>query len=94
MRDFDELDKRSTSELHHRAVQAAEHHLDITFFWRLLEYIPMAELIAGSEGRADTDIEHISLWMHDYAHHGGKLDEALRPVYIDYLAHHPEPGEG
>jgi len=28
----------------------------------------------------DTDIEHISLWMHDYAHHGGKLDEALRPV--------------
>jgi hypothetical protein len=70
MRDFDELDKRSTSELHHRAVQAAEHHLDITFFWRLLEYIPMAELIAGSE------------------------DEALRPVYIDYLAHHPEPGEG
>lgn len=93
MTDLYELDKLSTPELHHRAVKAAEHHLDIAFFWRLMEYIPMAEVIAGDEGEADTDIEHISIWMHDYANRHGKLDEALRPVYIDYLEHHSEPND-
>jgi hypothetical protein len=92
--DFEELDKLSTAELHHRAVKAAEHHLDIAFFWRLLEYIPIAEAMSGSEARADTDIEHISVWMHDYANRDGTLDEALRPVYIDYLEHHSESGDG
>ena len=94
MAEFSELDKLSTSELHHRAVSAAEHHLDIRFFWRPMEYIPMAEAIAGSEGRGDTDIERISVWMRDYATRSGALDDALRPVYIDYLEHHPEPGAG
>lgn len=94
MTDFEELDKLSTSELHHRAVHAAERHLDIKFFWKLMEYIPVAETIAGSEGRGDADVEHISVWMHDYANRKGDLDEALRPVYIDYLQRHSEPGAG
>ena len=92
MAEFAELDKLSTEELHHRAVRAARHHLDIKFFWKLMEYIPTAEAMAGDEARGDTDIEHISIWMHDYANRSGALDEALRPVYIDYLEHHSEPG--
>lgn len=88
MTDFEELDKLSTSELHHRAVRTARRHLDIAFFWKLAEYIPTAEVVAGSEAEADTDVEHISIWMHDYANRSGKLDDALRPVYIDYLERH------
>jgi hypothetical protein len=93
MADFSELDKLSTDELHHRAVRAAEHHLDIGFFWKLAEYIPMAEVVAGSPGEGDVEIEHISIWLKDFMHRDGKLDEALRPVYIDYLEHHSEPSD-
>jgi hypothetical protein len=93
MADFAELDKLSTDELHHRAVRAAEHHLDIGFFWKLAEYIPMAEVVAGSPGEGDVEIEHISIWFKDFVLRGGKLDEALRPVYIDYLEHHSEPSD-
>jgi hypothetical protein len=31
------------------------------------------------------DIQRASGWLYDYVHRGGKLDEALRPFYIDYL---------
>jgi len=51
MTDFEELDKLSTSELHHRAVRTARRHLDIAFFWKLAEYIPTAEVVAAAKPR-------------------------------------------
>ena len=36
----DDLDALSTEELHDRAVARAERHLDVRFFWRLLQAIP------------------------------------------------------
>ena len=53
----DELDELSTKELHDRAVHRAEHHLDVRFFWSLLQLIPAAELASGDEGEADYDIQ-------------------------------------
>lgn len=88
MTTFAELDKLSTADLHHRAVSIAEHHADVKFFWRLLEYIPVAEAAAGDVGESDYDIQKASGLLNDYIHRGGQLDEALRPIYIDYLEHH------
>lgn len=86
--DFSDLDELTTHELHHRAVRLAEHRLDAEFFWRLLEYIPMAEVIADAGNDAEADVKAMARAMNGHASRGGRLDEALRPVYIDYLEKH------
>jgi len=87
----DELDGLSTEELHDRAVRRAEKHLDVRFFWSLLEMIPAAELATGDEGEADFDIQFSKGLIKDALHSGdGQLGEALRPVFIDYLRRHPD----
>ena len=54
----EDLDQLSTEELHERALRRAERHLDVKFFWRLLQMIPAAETISGDEGEADFDIQY------------------------------------
>ncbi|HTB70480.1 MAG TPA: hypothetical protein VK707_05830 [Solirubrobacteraceae bacterium] len=85
----DELDKLSTHELHDRAMRRAERHLDMKFFWDLLELIPAAEAASGDTGEADYDIQSSKGLISDALHSGdGRLGEALRPVFIDYLRKH------
>jgi hypothetical protein len=87
----EDLNQLSTHELHDRAVRRAEKHLDVSFFWTLLEMIPAAEKVSGSEGEADVDIQHSLALISDAVHSGdGRLGEALRPVFIDYLGKHPD----
>ncbi len=87
----DDLDRLSTHELHDRAMRRAEKHLDVKFFWSLLEMIPAAETLSGDVGEADFDIESSRGLISDALHSGdGKLGEALRPVFIDYLRKHPD----
>lgn len=87
----DELDALSTKELHDRAMHRAERHADVRFLWRLLEMIPAAEVAAGDEGEAEFDSQVARGQIHDAVHSGeGKLGEALRPVFIEYLRAHPE----
>jgi hypothetical protein len=87
----EDLDSLSTHELHDRAVHRAEKHLDVKFFWSLLEMIPAAETASGAEGEADFDIQVSRGQISDALHSGdGKLGEALRPVFIDYLRRHPD----
>jgi hypothetical protein len=91
MSNGDELDELSTRELHDRAVRRAERHLDVKFFWDLLELIPAAEAASGDEGEADYDIQFSKGLISDAVHSGdGALGEALRPVFIDYLRKHPD----
>jgi hypothetical protein len=86
----DPLDELSTQELHDRAIRHAERHLDVKFFWSLLEVIPAAEAAGGDEGEADFDIQFSKGLIKDALHSGdGELGEALRPVFIDYLRKHP-----
>jgi hypothetical protein len=86
----DDLDKLSTHELHDRAVHRAEKHLDVKFFWSLLKLIPAAEMASGDVGEAGYDVESSKGLIYDALHSGdGKLGEALRPVFIDYLRKHP-----
>jgi hypothetical protein len=87
----EELDELPTRELHDRAVRRAERHLDVKFFWSLLEMIPEAEAISGDVGEADFDVVSARGLITDALHSGdGKLAEALRPVFIDYLHKHPD----
>lgn len=87
----EDLDKLSTRELHDRAVRRAERHLDVKFFWDLLELIPAAEAASGDTGEADYDIQFSKGLISDAVHSGdGALGEALRPVFIDYLRKHPD----
>jgi hypothetical protein len=87
----EDLDKLSTRELHDRAVRRAERHLDVRFFWDLLELIPAAEAASGDTGEADYDIQFSKGLISDAVHSGdGKLGEALRPVFIDYLRKHAD----
>jgi hypothetical protein len=87
----DELEQLSTKELHDRAVRHAERHLDVKFFWKLLRLIPAAETISGDEGEADYDIQSSKGLIYDALHSGdGRLGEALRPFFVEYLREHPD----
>ncbi len=87
----DALERLSTKELHDRAIHHAERHLDVRFFWSLLELIPAAQVAGGDEREADVDIQSSIGLIGDAIHSGeGELAEALRPVFIDYLQGHPD----
>jgi hypothetical protein len=87
----DDLDALSTHELHDRAVHRAEKHMDVKFFWELLEAIPAAEAVAGRMGEADFDVRSARGQIKDALHSDeGSLAEALRPLFVDYLRAHPD----
>jgi hypothetical protein len=86
-----ELEALATRELHDRAVRHAERHLDVRFFWSLLELIPAAEAASGDVGEAEYDVQSSKGLIYDAVHSGdGQLGEALRPLFIDYLRKHPD----
>lgn len=85
------LEGLSTQELHDRALRRAEKHMDVKFFWTLLEAIPAAEALAGNIGEADFDIRSARGQIKDALHSGdGSLGEALRPLFVEYLRQHPD----
>jgi hypothetical protein len=94
MTDIAELEKLSTKELHDRAVRLAERRLDLRFLWRLLRAIPVAEAAAGELQEADmhvtaADVANVMETLRDWEQAGeGDLGDALRPMYIEYLAEH------
>jgi hypothetical protein len=87
----EDLDKLSTRELHDRAIRRAEKHLDVRFFWSLLEVIPAAQTASGDEAEGDFDIQFSKGLIKDALHSGdGQLGEALRPMFLDYLREHSD----
>jgi hypothetical protein len=85
---FEELDALSSRELHDRAVKRARRHLDVAFFWRLLEETPVAEASDGDLAKGEEETEH---WSRQVVELIGDDDEKLtaqRPIYIDYLLKH------
>jgi hypothetical protein len=88
----EELEQLPTSELHDRAMHRARRHLDAKFLWRVIEMVPAARMAAGEPEDAERDTLHVSAQVSEAftADTDGKLATALRPVYIDYLAEHPD----
>jgi hypothetical protein len=87
---FEELDSLTSKELHDRATKLARRRADLKWMWDLMRTIPEAEVAAGDDERAFEDQWHVfTLLIHDTRHADeGKLADALRPVYIDYLMKH------
>jgi hypothetical protein len=76
----------SSRELHGLAVRHARRHLDIRFFWQLMEVLPAAQAAAGDVREADADVAQISAHLNDITDAGrGEVAELLRPFYIEYL---------
>lgn len=85
----EELDALSSKELHDRAVARAERHLDVKFFFELLETLPVAEASLGDTARSTADVSKVAALLHDLADADeGALADALRPFYIEYLLEH------
>jgi len=82
-----ELDTLSSEQLHDLAVRRAAKHLDVGFFWRLMERLPLAEAAAGEIDQANADLSSALAHVDDITNSGrGETAELLRPFYIDYLA--------
>jgi hypothetical protein len=85
----DELEALPSRELHDLAVRRALRHVDVEFLWQLLRALPAAEAAEGHPAHAGTDITKVSALIADAIDSGeGDTAEALRPLYIDYLARH------
>jgi hypothetical protein len=91
----DALEALSSEELHRLAVSHAARHLNVKFFWRLLEQLPAAEAAAGEFDEAADDAT--SLWgrLDDLTDSGrGEVADNLRPFYLEYLREHGiRPGD-
>jgi hypothetical protein len=84
-----DLEAMSSKELHDLAVKRAATHLDVRFFWRLLEAIPAAEAAAGETDKAEADVQSLTARLDDLSDSGeGEVADALRPLYIEYLEKH------
>jgi hypothetical protein len=89
MPDDDRLEERSAKELHDLAVRYALRHLDIPFFIRLMEALPVAEAAAGQIDEARADALTLRAHIDDLTDSGeGEVADLLRPLYIDYLRTH------
>ena len=87
--DDDPLQRRSSKELHDLAVRYALHHLDVPFFIRLMQALPVAEAAAGELDEATADAMTLRAHLDDVTDSGeGEVAELLRPFYLEYLREH------
>jgi hypothetical protein len=79
-------ERLSSRELHDLAVRHARRHVDIRFFWQLMEVLPAAQAAAGELREAEADVAQMSAHLNDITDAGrGEVAEELRPFYIEYL---------
>ena len=89
MADRDSLDALSAKELHDLAVRYALRHLDLAFFYRLMQQLPVAEAAIGDVEEAQADALTLRAHVDDVTDAGeGEVAELLRPVYLEYLREH------
>jgi hypothetical protein len=85
----DGLDLLSSKELYDLAVSHAKRHLDVRFFWELMQLLPVAEAAAGELDEAEADVMRLSAHVDDLTDAGrGTIADMLRPFYIEYLRRH------
>ena len=87
--DDDPLERLSSQKLHDLAVRHALRHLDVAFFIRLMEALPVAEAAAGEMDEAMADALTLRAHIDDVVDSGeGEVADLLRPLYLEYLREH------
>ena len=82
----EQYERLSSRKLHDLAVRRAREHLDLPFFWRLMEVLPAAQAASGDLREAEADVAQMSAHLNDITDAGrGEVAEQLRPFYLDYL---------
>jgi hypothetical protein len=83
----DELEAMPIKELHDRAMETARKHLDVGWLWDVVKALPVAEEAIGDDQRSKVDIMRPLALINDFLYDtdSGRLGEALRPMYVDYL---------
>ena len=85
----DGLEQLSSKELHDLSVSRARRHLDVGFFWQLIQVLPVAEAQAGEGLDAEADVATLRAHLDDVTDSGkGDVAEMMRPFYLDYLRRH------
>ena len=85
----DPLDRLSSAQLHDMALHRARRHLDVRFFWNLMQLLPTAEASVGELDQAETNVLRLSAHVDDVTEAGqGPVADALRPYYLEYLRRH------
>jgi uncharacterized protein YqjF (DUF2071 family) len=85
----DGLDGLSSKQLHDLAVRRAKRHLDLPFFWHLMQILPAAEAVAGRTEDEQADMQSALAHIDDVTDAGeGEVADQLRPFYVDYLRRH------
>jgi hypothetical protein len=85
---FEQLDQLSSEELRQRAFKLAVRRRDVKFFWGLLEMIPAGEGAEGRPVKLANDVESSRTWLSDFLRPAPPIQEAMRPIFIDYLVRH------
>jgi hypothetical protein len=84
----EDLDALTTDELRRRAFSRAERHLDLHFFWDLLEHRPAVEGVAAEDGSAGGIAGGLTQAMEAvrelFARGLGDAEPLLRARFIDY----------
>jgi hypothetical protein len=87
--DVDSLEGLTSAQLHDMATHRARRHLDVRFFWNLMQLMPTAEASAGKLGEAETNVLRLSAHVDDLTESGkGPVADAMRPYYLEYLRRH------
>ncbi len=85
----DNLESLTSKELHDLAVARAKRHLDVRFFWRLAQVLPVSEAAAGEWKGAEADMQMLRAHVDDITESGrGEVADLLRPFYLEYLRKH------
>ena len=64
-------------------------HRRFCFFWRILQALPAAEAATGDMDEAKNDVQSLYGRINDLRQlDRPEIEEALRPMYVDYLAEH------
>ena len=85
----DPFERLSAKQLHDMAVHHAARHLNVRFFIRLMQALPVAEAAAGEVDEATEDALTLRGRIDDITDPGeGEVAELLRPMYVEYLRDH------
>lgn len=83
-----ELEALTTEELRRKAFSAAEHRLDVGFFWDLLKHLPASAEVARDDSFTSVSAgisDALELFREFRGDNLGDSEPMIRAKFLDYL---------